>query len=102
MPMRAAPGCSFGKLLVNQPGSASFRYPTRITMPGIGGVPVRVCAKLLTKALPILTPNFSFCLRHPESQSEISERQYNFGLKPALTINLDFKGTQPGLVYELH
>src|ERR1700722_18061883 len=60
MPMRAAPGCSFGKLLANQPGSASFRCPTRITMPGIGGAPAKACVKLLTKALPMFTPNFSF------------------------------------------
>jgi hypothetical protein len=38
--------------------------------------------------------------------SENFERQFNFGLKPALiptlSMNLDFNGTQPVLVYGLH
>jgi hypothetical protein len=41
-----------------------------------------------------------------QSLSENFERQLNFGLKPALTpalsMNLDFNGTQPVLVYGLH
>ena len=41
-----------------------------------------------------------------QSLSENFERPFNFGLKPALTpalsMNLDFKGTQPVLVYGLH
>ena len=44
----------------------------------------------------------NLCSTTVKSRSEKSERQLNFGLKPALSMNLDFNGTQSVLVYGLH